>query len=199
MSYFLLPFDESCGYLSLLSTRDVPGSPLHVRHASSIYTFLHPACAIHLALCRAYIPSPCLLPYSRGLCVRTCPAAPGPHYSPLKAACRVFLCWPPPRGIRFDAHHSKTRRMSSSSSRWIGPPRWFILPCPLTECGVAPPRRSAQVPLCGPLQAALRLTLCRPPSRGTRFNTHRSGTPRIRKSVPRELVHEYECLPRGFS
>ena len=124
-----------------LSTHDWPSSPLHVTHASSIYTFFHPACAIHLALCRAYIPLPCLFTYSRGLCVRTCPAAPGPHPSPLKAACRMFL-WPSPHRIHFDAHLCRSRRMSSNLSssfpHWIGPSRWFVLPCPLAECGVAP-------------------------------------------------------------
>ena len=87
--------------------------------------------------------------------------------------------------------------MSSSFPHWIGPSRWTVPPRPLAVYGVASPRRSAQVPTCGPLQAALRV----PSSRGTRFDTHRSGTPRIRMSVPREagpreLVHEYECLCR---
>ena len=183
-----------------LSTHDWPRSPLHNTHASSIYTFFHPACAIHLELCRAYTPLPSLFPYSRGLCVRTCPTAPGPHPSPLKAACRMFL-WPSPHRIHFDAHLSRSRRMSSSFPHWIGPSRWFVLPCPLAKCRVAPLCKSGRVPPCGPLQAALRVPLCRTPSRRTRFVTHRSGTPRIRMSVPREagpreLVHEYECLCR---
>ena len=41
-----------------LSAHDWPSSPLHVTHASSVYTSFHPACAIHLSLYRALLLSP---------------------------------------------------------------------------------------------------------------------------------------------
>ena len=48
-----------------LSTHDWPSSPLHVTHASSVYTFFHLACAINLSLYRALLLTPCLSPSSR--------------------------------------------------------------------------------------------------------------------------------------